>query len=82
MEEYSVFMAVAEKVGVDRRGNKLFKRTPEGEEIVETVHKKERIRIGGRIKERDFTRKEKIPDNDLPVIAEKYREFCKERDEC
>jgi type I restriction enzyme M protein len=82
MEEYSVFMAVAEKVGVDRRGNKLFKRTPEGEEIIETVHKMEKIRIGGRIEERDFTRREKILDNDLPVIAKKYREFCKEQDEC
>jgi type I restriction enzyme M protein len=82
MEEYSVFMAVAEKVGVDRRGNKLFKRTPEGEEIVETVQKKERIRIGGQTVERELTRREKIPDNDLPVIAEKYREFCKEQDEC
>jgi type I restriction enzyme M protein len=82
MEEYPVFMAVAEKVGVDRRGNKLFKRTPSGEEIVHVVQEKERIRIGGQVVERVFTRKEKIPDNDLPVIAEKYREFCKEQDEC
>ena len=81
-EEYQVFMAVAEKVGVDRRGNKLYKRTPEGEEIAETVQKTERIRIGGQVIERTLTRKAKIPDNDLPVIAEKYREFCKEQDEC
>ena len=65
-----------------RRGKKLFRHTPEGEEIVEAVHKIERIRIGGRVAERALTRKEKIPDNDLPIIAEKYREFRREQDGC
>jgi type I restriction enzyme M protein len=40
----------------------------------------ERIRIGGRFVERTLTRSEKIEDNDLPVIAEKYREFLMEHD--
>jgi type I restriction enzyme M protein len=80
VEEYSVFMAVADKVGFDRRGNKLFKRTPDGEEIVEPRQHIERIRIGGRFVERTLTRSEKIEDNDLPVIATKYREFLKEQD--
>jgi type I restriction enzyme M protein len=76
-EEYKVFMAVADKVGVDRRGNKLFKRTPDGEEIIETQQEIEIIHG----KERVLARKRKIPDNDLPVIAEKYREFRKEQDQ-
>ena len=79
-EEYPVFMAVADKVGFDRRGNKLYKRTPDGDEIVEPRQHTERIRIGGRFVERTLTRSEKIEDNDLPVIAEKYREFLKEHD--
>jgi type I restriction enzyme M protein len=82
VEEYSVFMAVADKVGMDRRGNKLYKRTPNGEEIVAPKQHTERIRIGGRFVERTLTRSEKIEDNDLPVIAEKYREFLKEHDGC
>jgi type I restriction enzyme M protein len=73
-------MAVADKVGFDRRGNKLYKRTPDGEEIIEPKQHTERIRIGGRFVERTLTRSEKIEDNDLPVIAEKYREFLKEHD--
>ncbi|MBW4505908.1 MAG: N-6 DNA methylase [Scytonematopsis contorta HA4267-MV1] len=73
--DYPVFMAVAEKVGVDRRGNTLYKRTPDGEEIVELKDTIERIRIGDRVIERPLRRKEKIIDNDLPLIAEKYREF-------
>jgi len=79
-EEYPVFMAVAEKVGFDRRGNKLYKRAPDGEEIVEPRQYTENIRIGGRFVTRNLTRNEKIEDNDLPVIAENYREFRKERD--
>lgn len=73
--EYPVFMAVADKVGYDRRGNKLFKRTPDGEEIVSPVEITERMRIGGKIIERVLTRNEKQEDNDLPVIAEEYRKF-------
>ncbi len=80
IEEYPVFMAVADKVGFDRRGNKLYKRTPDGEEIVEPKTYVERLRIGGRFVERTLTRSEKIEDNDLPVIAEKYREFLEEHD--
>lgn len=81
VEEYPVFMAVADKVGFDRRGNKLYKRTPDGEEIVEPKQHTERIRIGGRFVERTLTRSEKIEDNDLPVIAQKYREFLEEHDQ-
>lgn len=78
-KEYPVFMAVADKVGFDRRGNKLYKRTPDGEEIVEPREHVERIRIGGRFVERTLVRSEKIEDNDLPVIAEKYSDFLKEQ---
>ena len=77
-EEYPVFMAVADKVGFDRRGNKLYKRTPDGEGIVEFKKHTERLRIGGRYVQRTLTRSEKIEDNDLPVIAEKYQQFLKD----
>lgn len=78
VEEYPIFMAVADKVGIDRRGTKLYKRTPEGEEILKPCTHTERIRIRGHFVERSLTRNEKIEDNDLPVIAQKYREFLKE----
>lgn len=78
--EYPVFMAVAERVGFDRRGNKLYRRTPDGEEIVELRTEKERIRIGDRVVERTLQRKEKTADDDLPIIAEKYHEFLRTRE--
>lgn len=78
VEEYPVFMAVADKVGFDRRGNKLYKRTPDGEEILEPRQFTERFHRKSGWVERTLSRQEKIEDNDLPVIAAKYREFLKE----
>jgi type I restriction enzyme M protein len=76
--DYPVFMAVAEKVGFDRRGNTLYKRSPDGEIILEEQEEKERIRING--KNHFAVLKRKVPsvDNDLPEIAKAYREFRKQ----
>jgi type I restriction enzyme M protein len=73
--DYPVFMAVAEKVGFDRRGVPLFKRTPDGEEILEEHEESERIRIGGKVVTRTLKRKKKILDDDLPEIGKAYRAF-------
>lgn len=73
--DYPVFMAVAEKVGFDRRGNTLYKRSPDGEDLVETVIETETIRFSGEKVKRTLRRKQKIRDDDLPRIAEAYREF-------
>jgi len=40
-EDYEIFMAIPEKVGHDRRGNKVFKTTPEGD--VELDEKGEKV---------------------------------------
>lgn len=74
-KDYPVFMAVAEKVGFDRRGNTLYKRHPDGEEILVDVSHEEKIRIGGTMQVRTLHRKERILDDDLPEIAKAYGEF-------
>jgi len=68
-------MAVAEKVGFDRRGVPLYKRSPDGEEILEEQEESERIRINGKSVIRTLRRKRKIPDDDLPEIAKAYHAF-------
>lgn len=73
--DYPVFMAVAEKVGFDRRGNKLYKRHPDGEEILQDVTVEEKVRIGGSLQTRLLHRKERILDDDLPEIAKAYAAF-------
>ncbi len=72
---YPIFMAVAEKVGVDRRGNTLYVRTPAGDEVFEDAEETERIRIGGQLVTRTLRRKRKVVDDDLPKIGAAYREF-------
>lgn len=74
-KDYPVFMAVAEKVGFDRRGNTLYKRHPDGEEILVDVSHEEKVRIGGNLQVRTLHRKEHILDDDLPEIAKAYAEF-------
>jgi len=72
---YPVFMAVAEKVGIDRRGNPVYKRHPDGEVVLEVQEVKERVRIGDREEVNILYRKHKVIDNDLPKIAEAYKRF-------
>ena len=79
--EYAVFMAVAEKAGVDRRGNRLFKRNPDGTELLHEVEVVESRRFGNRIEKRILKRKEPILDDDFPTIAEAYKEFRKKNRE-
>jgi type I restriction enzyme M protein len=73
--EYPVFMAVAEKVGFDRRGNTLYERHPDGEEKVIEEEVEERIRINGQNVVRKLKRRSKILDDDLPKIAKAWKEF-------
>ena len=74
-KDYPVFMAVAETAGFDRRGNTLYKRAPDGTEIVETTTVIEKIRVNGGIVEREIPTSEKVEDNDLKLVGEKYRTF-------
>lgn len=80
-DKYPVFMAVAENVGVNRRGVTIFRRGPDGEELTKDVTHVERIRVNGSIVERRLKRREKVVDDDLPLIAEAYREFRKKHAE-
>jgi type I restriction enzyme M protein len=78
---YPVFMAVAEKAGVDRRGNPIYKRNPDGTEILREVEVTESRRYGNRVEKRVLKRKEPILDDDFPPIAAAYGEFRKKTPE-
>lgn len=77
-EDYDVFMAIAEKLGKDRRGNPIYLRDEDGAELLfdtETqyvVYKKD-----GSTEVK--TRREKLKqlDDDLPKITESYYQFLK-----
>jgi len=77
-ENYDVFMAIAEKLGKDRRGNPIYLRDEDGAELLfdrlteYVVHKKNG-------KKEVKTRREKLKqlDDDLPGITEAYFKFLK-----
>lgn len=73
--EYPVFMAVAEKVGYDRRGNKLYKRHPDGEMYRRNRQVSEFKILGGEVHEFSKIVSEPVIDDDLPAIAGRYRSF-------
>lgn len=61
MIDYEVFMSTPEAVGKDRRGNTLYVRTPEGEELEYEVERKGR------------TFREKIVFNQLVEVVKQFR---------
>lgn len=75
-EDYDVFMAIAEKLGKDRRGNPIYLKDEDGAEILIEEEKKYII-IGKDGKPTLKLRKEKIKkiEDDLPKIVLAYRRF-------
>ena len=73
--DYPVFMAVAETSGFDRRGNTLYKRAPDGTEIVEVTTTLEKVRTHDGMVEREVITPEKVEDNDLKQVGAAYRAF-------
>lgn len=74
-EPYEVYMAMVEKVGHDRRGNTLFKRTPDGEEVV-VEKEKEIVGIVGKQKYKEKRQViEPIVDDDLPSLTLSFKKW-------
>lgn len=75
-ENYNVFMAVAESVGKNRRGEPIFERDDEGAEVLyvetkewATYNKNNELVVHSR------TVRTKHPDDDLPKISKAYIEY-------
>ena len=73
---YDVFMAIAEKVGKDRRGNVIYERDDDGAEIL-FVEKKEwaSYNHSGELITRHRTERVKHVNDDLPKISAAYKKF-------
>lgn len=79
--DYPVFMAIAEKIGHDKRGNAVFRRTVTGEDLL--VERSEEIAeidpATGNEVIRTVTVKEKDLDDDTPAVAAAYRAWLAEQ---
>ena len=75
--DYPVFMAIAEKIGHDKRGNTIYRRTADGEDVLVTrIEEVTEIDpdTGAEILQ-DIAVVEKEPDDDLPAVALAYHEW-------
>ncbi len=69
--DYPIFMAIAEQVGHDRRGNPVFRRDPDGFEVYSDYEIELEVVSDGQ--PRTVRRRERA--DDLPLIAEAYRRW-------
>jgi type I restriction enzyme M protein len=77
-EDYDVFMAIAEKLGKDRRGNPIYLRDDDGAEMLFEVETKYlNIKKDGLKEVKSRKEKLKFLDDDLPKITEAYFKFLK-----
>ncbi|MBN2006284.1 MAG: N-6 DNA methylase [Anaerolineae bacterium] len=74
-QDYSVFMAVAETVGHDRRGNTLYVRDADGAEMIFYDAVPHIRRRGRRDRVVTETEARKHVDDDLPRVAEAYASY-------
>lgn len=76
---YDVFMAIAKNIGHDKRGNKIYKRSPDGETVIVPIEK-EIIKLDGKKKIREI-RVIQIPieDDDLPTITKNFHDWIKKK---
>ena len=74
--DYQVFMAIADEVGWDLRGNPVFKRTPSGEQILVTKQRVVKTRNAkGDVMESVQDVAEPIRNDQLPMVAEAFKEW-------
>lgn len=78
--DYNVFMAIANHIGHDKRGNKTYVRDKKGNEIVEETEELIKEYISGKpVYTRHKTMK-KVPDDNTMQIARTFRIWLSERD--
>lgn len=74
-ESYSVFMAIAEKLGKDRKGNAIYKRDEDGAELLFEIEKEFLVIDNlGNPTAKSRKVKTKMLDDDLPEISSAYHQ--------
>ena len=80
INDYPVFMAVANHVGHDKRGNKTYVRDRKGNEVIEEIEEQvKEWENGTLVYQRQTTRKKVVDDNTIQ-IAQEFRRWLLEQD--
>jgi type I restriction enzyme M protein len=73
--EYWVFMAIVDHAGVSPRGKTLFKRKPDGDELIVAEDVIERVRVGQTIQVHRVQRYQRKQDDETPEVAQHFQKF-------
>ena len=77
---YPIFMAVAEKIGHDKRGNTIYRRSPEGDDLLESVATDIPDPITGlpRLRSDVAAHLRRVADDELPEVADAYSAWLRD----
>jgi type I restriction enzyme M protein len=79
--DYPVFMAVAERIGHDKRRNPIYRRHPDGQEVLAVRTETDTVidPDTGQEKTVEVVAKERVLDDELPEVAEAFRRWVDEQ---
>ena len=80
INDYSVFMAVANHVGHDKRGNKNYVRDRKGNEVIEVIEELVKEWDGDTPMYQRQTTSRKVVDDNTQQIAQEFRQWLSEQD--
>jgi type I restriction enzyme M protein len=80
MNDYPVFMALANHIGHDKRGTKTYVRDAHGMEVVEEVQEQIKEWENGTPVYRTQTKRQKVEDDNTQQIAQEFRRWFREQD--
>ncbi|QKH35086.1 type I restriction enzyme HsdR N-terminal domain-containing protein [Achromobacter pestifer] len=80
MNDYHVFMAVANHVGHDKRGNTTYVRDRKGNEVVEEIEQSFKEYESGQIVYKRQKTQRKVVDDNTLQIAQEFRKWLSEQD--
>ncbi|UHQ19595.1 SAM-dependent methyltransferase [Lysobacter sp. KIS68-7] len=79
LNDYPVFMAVADHIGHDKRGNKTYVRDKKGNEIVQEIEEKVREYVDGKPVIRKQKTLKKVVDDNTLQIAQAFQKWLSEQ---
>jgi type I restriction enzyme M protein len=81
--DYPVFMAVAEKIGHDKRHNTIYRRTPDGQDLLRVRREVDTVidQATGKEKVVEVEVKERVIDDELPEVADAFLQWVAEQDQ-
>ena len=77
--DYPIFMAVAERIGHDKRGNTIYRRSPEGDELLEPEPSGSLDPITRLPRTTVATHLQRVIDDELPEVADAYSAWLRDQ---